>query len=44
VDTRTVEFTYRALRPGPVTSRQRLRLTVRKRNGQIYYRKSTAKR
>jgi hypothetical protein len=44
VDTRTVEFTYRALRPGPVTSRQRLRLTVRKRNGQIYYRKSTGKR
>lgn len=28
VDTRTIEDAYRALRPGPVTSRQRLRLTV----------------
>lgn len=44
VDTRTIEFAYRALRPGPITSRQRLRLTVRKKNGQIYYRKSTGKR
>jgi hypothetical protein len=37
VDTRTVEYAYRALRPGPVTSRQRLRLTVR-RNGTTYHR------
>jgi hypothetical protein len=40
VDTRTIEFAYRALRPGPVTSRQRLRLTVRTRSGRIYYRRS----
>ena len=37
VDTRTIEFAYRALRPGPVTSRQRLRLTVL-RNGRVFRR------
>jgi hypothetical protein len=35
VDTRRIEFTYRALRPGKVTSRQILRLTVL-RNGRVY--------
>jgi hypothetical protein len=40
VDTRTIEFAFRALRPGPVTSRQRLSLTVRTRSGRVYYRKS----
>jgi hypothetical protein len=44
VDTRTIEFAYRALRPGPITSRQRLRLTVRTRSGRIFYRKSKGKR
>lgn len=38
VDTRTIEFAYRALRPGPITSRQRLRLTVL-RKGKIFRRK-----
>jgi hypothetical protein len=38
VDTRTIEFAYRALRPGPITSRQRLRLTVL-RKGKVYHRK-----
>lgn len=37
LDTRTIEFAYRALRPGPITSRQRLRLTVI-RNGRVYVR------
>jgi hypothetical protein len=40
VDTRTIEYAYRALRPGPITSRQRLRLTVR-RNGRVYHRSSS---
>jgi hypothetical protein len=40
VDTRTIEYAYRALRPGPITSRQRLRLTVRTKSGRIYHRKS----
>ncbi|MFP5362897.1 MAG: hypothetical protein ACLGI5_09225 [Thermoleophilia bacterium] len=40
VDTRTIEFAYRALRPGPITSRQRLRLTVRTKSGRIYHRRS----
>lgn len=44
VDTRTIEFAYRALRPGPITSRQRLRLTVRTKSGRIYHRKSRARR
>lgn len=44
VDTRTIEFAYRALRPGPITSRQRLRLTVRTRNGRIYHRRSAGRR
>jgi hypothetical protein len=43
VDTRTIEFAYRALRPGPITSRQRLRLTVRTPSGRVYYRKSKGK-
>jgi hypothetical protein len=38
VDTRTIEYAYRALRPGPITSRQRLRLTVL-RKGRIYHRR-----
>lgn len=37
VDTRTIEFAYRALRPGPITSRQRLRLTVL-RHGRVFRR------
>ena len=41
VDTRTIEYAYRALRPGPITSRQRLRLTVRTKSGRIYHRKSS---
>ena len=44
VDTRTIEFAYRALRSGPITSRQRLRLTVRTRSGRTYYRKTSGKR
>ena len=44
VDTRTIEFAYRALRPGPITSRQRLRLKVRTASGRTYYRKSSGKR
>ena len=44
VDTRTIEFAYRALRPGPITSRQRLRLTVRTRSGRTYYRKASGRR
>lgn len=44
VDTRTIEFAYRALRPGPITSRQRLRLTVRTKSGRIYHRKSRGRR
>jgi hypothetical protein len=38
VDTRTLEFAYRAVRPGPITSRQRLRLTVRTKSGRVYHR------
>jgi hypothetical protein len=37
VDTRTIEYDFRALRPGPITSSQRLRLTVR-RNGRVFHR------
>jgi hypothetical protein len=44
VDTRTIEFAYRALRPGPITSRQRLHLTVRTPSGRTYYRKSSGKK
>ena len=43
VDTRTIEYAYRALRPGPITSRQRLYLTVRTKSGRIYHRKSRAR-
>lgn len=38
VDTRSIEFAYRALRPGPITSRQRLRLTVL-RKGSVFHRR-----
>jgi len=38
VGRRTIEYAYRALRPGPITSRVRLRLTVL-RNGKVYHRK-----
>jgi hypothetical protein len=37
LDTRRIVFAYRALRPGPITSRQTLRLTV-KRHGRAYVR------
>jgi hypothetical protein len=37
VDTRTVEYDYRAVRPGPITSTQKLTLTVR-RNGRVFHR------
>jgi len=37
VDTRTIEYDYRALRPGPVTSAQRLRLRVL-RKGRVFHR------
>lgn len=39
IDTRRIEYAYRALRPGPITSRTRLNLTV-KRNGLTYRRKA----
>ena len=39
VDTRSIEYAYRAVRPGPVTSRSTLSLNVRKRNGKLYYRR-----
>jgi hypothetical protein len=38
IDTRKILFGYRALRPGPITSRQLLSLTVR-RHGRAYHRK-----
>ena len=38
VDTRQIEFAYRALRPGPITSRQRLTLKVLTRGGRVYHR------
>lgn len=37
VDTRTIEFDYRALRPGPITSQQKLRLRVL-RKGRLFHR------
>ena len=40
VDTRQIQYTYRALRPGPITSRATLRLNVRTRSGRLYHRKS----
>lgn len=43
VDTRRVQFVYRAVRPGPPTSTQTLRLTVRDRRGRIFHR-STRRR
>jgi hypothetical protein len=42
VDTRSIEFDFRALRPGKITSRQILRLTVH-RNGRTFIRKLRAK-
>lgn len=39
VDTRHIEFAYRALRPGPITSSVKLRLRVLNRKGKTYYRK-----
>jgi hypothetical protein len=38
VDTRRIEYAYRAVRPGPITSRQRLRLNVIRR-GKLFYRR-----
>lgn len=38
VDTRSIEYAYRALRPGPITSRQRLGLRVL-RNGRVFHRR-----
>jgi len=40
LDTRRILFAYRALRPGPITSRQTLRLTV-KRHGRVYFRRGS---
>jgi hypothetical protein len=37
VDTRTIEFDYRALRPGPITSSQKLTLRV-VRKGRLFHR------
>lgn len=42
VDTRTIEYAYRAVRPGPITSRARLRLKVI-RNGKVFHRKAKKK-
>ncbi len=39
VDTRSIQYAYRAVRPGPITSRRTLRLNVRKRNGKLYHRR-----
>jgi hypothetical protein len=36
IDTRRIEFAYRALRPGPITSRQRLSLIVL-RKGKVFH-------
>jgi hypothetical protein len=38
MDTRRILFAFRALRPGPITSRQTLRLTV-KRHGRVFVRR-----
>jgi hypothetical protein len=38
VDTRSIEYAYRAFRPGPITSRQTLRLN-RTRGGRLFYRR-----
>jgi hypothetical protein len=38
VDTRRIQFVYRAVRPGPATSTQTLRLTVRDRRGRVFHR------
>jgi hypothetical protein len=38
VDTRRIEYAYRAVRPGPITSRQRLRLDVLRRV-KLFYRR-----
>jgi hypothetical protein len=39
VDTRSVQYAYRAFRPGPVTSSQTLHLNVRTRAGRLFYRR-----
>lgn len=39
VDTRSIQYAYRAFRPGPITSSQTLRLVVRTRSGKTYYRR-----
>jgi hypothetical protein len=39
VDTRTIEYAYRAVRPGPITSRARLALSVRTRSGRLFHRR-----
>ena len=39
VDTRTIEYDFRALRPGPITSSQKLKLKVL-RNGRVFHRSS----
>jgi hypothetical protein len=43
MDTRRILFAYRALRPGPITSRQTLRLTV-KRHGRVFVRRHRSSR
>ncbi len=39
VDTRSIEYAYRAVRPGPITSSDTLRLNVRTRGGKLFYRR-----
>ncbi|HEV7806451.1 MAG TPA: hypothetical protein VGO80_11565 [Solirubrobacteraceae bacterium] len=39
VDTRHVQYAYRAVRPGKITSSQTLRLNVRSRGGKLFYRR-----
>jgi hypothetical protein len=39
VDTRSIQYAYRAVRPGPITSRATLRLNVVKRDGKLYHRR-----
>jgi hypothetical protein len=39
IDTRSILYAYRAVRPGPITSRRTLRIDVRTRSGKLYYRR-----
>jgi hypothetical protein len=39
IDTRSILYAYRAVRPGPITSRRTLRISVRTRGGELYYRR-----